>query len=93
MARPRRADIEQLKEEVAGYERLQRGEFDELQNVEGLGRLRIAQGLSQRELAERLEMAATGGTFGTYLSRLAGPELIERDRERGVRLNPEMMGD
>ncbi len=35
---------------------------------------------------------AGGGTFGTYLSRLAGPELIERDRTRGVRLKPEMMG-
>jgi transcriptional regulator with XRE-family HTH domain len=49
---------EQLKEEVASYERLQRGEFDELHNFEGLGRLlvalRIAQGLTQRELAERL---------------------------------------
>lgn len=48
--------------------------------------------LSREELAERIGIAAAGGTFGTYLSRLAGPELIERDRERGVRLNPEMMG-
>lgn len=49
---------EQLKEEVASYERLQRGEFEELQNFEGLGRLlialRISKGISQRELAERL---------------------------------------
>lgn len=44
------------------------------------------------DLAGYLGMAASGGTFGTYLSRLAGPELIERDRDRGVRLNPEMMG-
>ncbi len=49
---------EQLKEEVESYERLRRGEFDEVTNFEGMGRLlialRISQGLSQRELAERL---------------------------------------
>jgi DNA-directed RNA polymerase specialized sigma subunit len=49
---------EQLREEVESYERLKRGEFEELRNFAGLGRLlialRIAQGLSQRELAERL---------------------------------------
>ena len=49
---------EQLKEEVESYERLRRGEFEELTNFEGMGRLlialRISQGLSQRELAERL---------------------------------------
>jgi predicted XRE-type DNA-binding protein len=49
---------EQLREEVAGYERLKRGEFDGLENFHGLGvmlvSLRIAQGLSQRELASRL---------------------------------------
>jgi DNA-binding XRE family transcriptional regulator len=49
---------EQLKEEVESYERLRRGEFDEVTNFEGMGRLLIAlriwQGLSQRELAERL---------------------------------------
>jgi ribosome-binding protein aMBF1 (putative translation factor) len=48
----------QLKEEVESYERLMRGEFDELRNFEGLGRLlialRIARGMSQRELAQRL---------------------------------------
>jgi len=55
---PVRSFHEQLKEEVASYERLQRGEFDEVRNFEGLGRLlialRIAQGLSQRDLAVRL---------------------------------------
>lgn len=49
---------EQLCEEIESYERLRRGEFDELLNFRGVGRLlialRIAQGLSQRELAERL---------------------------------------
>ena len=48
----------QLAEEVESYERLKRGEFEEIRNLRGIGRLliglRIAQGLSQRELAERL---------------------------------------
>jgi ribosome-binding protein aMBF1 (putative translation factor) len=50
----------QLKEEVESYERLKRGEFEELENLRGLGHLlislRIAQGISQRELARRLEV-------------------------------------
>jgi ribosome-binding protein aMBF1 (putative translation factor) len=57
---PMRSFHEQLKEEVESYERLKRGEFDELRNFDGVGRLlialRIARGLSQRELAERLEV-------------------------------------
>jgi len=48
----------QLREEAETYERLKRGEFEEFRNFRGLGQLlvalRIAQGLSQRELAERL---------------------------------------
>src|SRR5271155_3849852 len=48
----------QLREEVESYERLKRQEFDELDNLRGLGHLlialRIAQGISQRELARRL---------------------------------------
>jgi ribosome-binding protein aMBF1 (putative translation factor) len=55
---PLRSFHEQLQEEVTSYERLKRGEFDEIRNFQGMGRLlialRIAQGLSQRELAERL---------------------------------------
>jgi DNA-binding Xre family transcriptional regulator len=55
---PVRSFHEQLKEEVESYERLKRGEFDELRNFEGLGRLlialRIAKRVSQRDLAERL---------------------------------------
>lgn len=51
---------EQLREEVESYEWLCRGDFEELTNFEGVGRLlialRIAQGISQRELAERLEV-------------------------------------
>ena len=50
----------QLKEEVESYERLKRGEFEQLDNLRGLGQLlislRIAQGLSQRELAKRLDV-------------------------------------
>ena len=49
---------QQLKEEVESYERLRRGEFEELRNFEGVGQLlvalRMSQGISQRELAERL---------------------------------------
>lgn len=48
----------QLEEEVQSYERLKRGELGELSNLHGLGHalvaLRIALGLTQRELAERL---------------------------------------
>ncbi len=50
----------QLEEEVANYERLKRGEFEELDNLKGFGHLlialRIAQGISQRELAKRLDV-------------------------------------
>ena len=50
----------QFKEEVESYERLKRGEFEELDNLRCLGHLlialRIAQGVSQRELAKRLEV-------------------------------------
>ena len=55
---PLRSFHEQLAEEVASYERLKRGEMGELLNLHGLGTtlvaLRIALGLTQRELAERL---------------------------------------
>ena len=55
---PMRSFHEQLKEEVESYERLKRGEFEGLRNFEGVGRLlialRIAQGISQRDLSERL---------------------------------------
>ncbi len=48
----------QLVEEVESYERLRRGQFSEVQNLHGLGRLliglRIARNMSQRELAEKL---------------------------------------
>lgn len=48
----------QLREEVESYERLKRGEFDELINFRGLGHLlialRIARGLTQTDLAAKL---------------------------------------
>ena len=50
----------QLREEVESYERLRRGEFEELVNLRGLGHLlislRISKGISQRELAKRLDV-------------------------------------
>ena len=48
----------QLKEEVEAYERIKRGDFEELLNLGGLGLslvgLRIARGITQRELAKHL---------------------------------------
>ena len=53
----------QLKEEVETYERLKRGEFAELQDLGGLGRLlvasRIYRGISQRDLATKLDVHET----------------------------------
>ena len=50
----------QLKEEVEAYERLKRGEFEDIENLRGIGHLlissRIAQGVTQRELARRLNV-------------------------------------
>lgn len=48
----------QLREEVESYERLRQGIVEEVHNLHGLGRvligLRIARGISQKDLAERL---------------------------------------
>jgi DNA-binding XRE family transcriptional regulator len=72
----------QLREEVDAYERLQRGEFEELDNLRGLGHLlitsRIAQGLTQRELARRL------GVHETQVSR------DERNESFGITLERTM---
>ena len=50
----------QLAEEVQSYERLKRREFAEIENLRGIGHLlislRIALGLSQRDLANRLKV-------------------------------------
>ena len=76
---PIRSFHEQLEEEVAAYERLKRGEFDGLENLRGLGSLlvslRIAQGLSQRELALRL------GVHESQVSR------DERNEYHGITLD------
>ena len=57
---PMRSFHMQLVEEVDGYEKLKRGEFEELHNFQGIGRmliaLRIHRGLSQRQLAEKLNV-------------------------------------
>ena len=57
---PLRSFTLQLKEEVEAYERMQRGSFDPIQNLAGLGQLLIAArvfaGLNQRELAKRLRV-------------------------------------
>lgn len=53
----------QLVEEVQSYERLKRGQFSEFENLHGLGQtligLRIARGMTQRELARRLSVDET----------------------------------
>ena len=62
----------QLEEEVQSYERLKRGDVGELLNLHGLGRtlvaLRIAKGLSQRELA---------GLLGVHESQVSRDERNE----------------
>lgn len=53
----------QLADDVEIYERLRRGELGELENLNGLGEaligLRIAAGITQRELARRLGVDET----------------------------------
>lgn len=75
---PMRSFHQQLEEEAASYERLKRGEFDEIQNLRGLGQLlvslRIARGLTQRQLAEKL------GVHETQVSR------DERNEYHGITL-------
>ena len=75
---PMRSFHHQLEEEIAGYERLRRGEFDELLNLRGLGQLlvslRVARGLTQRQLAEKL------GVHETQVSR------DERNEYHGITL-------
>jgi len=74
----------QLKEEVESYERLKRGEFDELVNFRGFGHLlialRIAQGISQRDLAKRL------GVHESQVSRDERNEYFGITLERAVKI-------
>jgi DNA-binding XRE family transcriptional regulator len=55
---PLRSFQAQLEEEIAWYENVRRGHFQPLRSLTGIGRLliglRIARGLTQRELADRL---------------------------------------
>ncbi len=74
----------QLKEEVEAYERLKRGEFEELKNLRGLGHLlitsRIAQGITQRDLARRL------GVHETQVSRDERNEYFGITLERAAKI-------
>ena len=74
----------QLQEEVESCERLKRGEFDDLDNLRGLGHLlistRIAQGISQRELARRL------GVHESQVSRDERNEYFGVTLERAVKI-------
>jgi ribosome-binding protein aMBF1 (putative translation factor) len=74
----------QLREEVESYERLKRHEFDELDNLRGLGQLlialRIARGISQRELAKRL------GVHESQVSRDERNEYFGITLERAVKV-------
>jgi ribosome-binding protein aMBF1 (putative translation factor) len=74
----------QLREEVEAYERLKRGEFEDLENLRGLGLVlitsRIAQGLSQRDLARRL------GVHESQVSRDERNEYFGITLERAMKI-------
>ena len=67
----------QLAEEVKSYERLKRGQFTEIEDLHGLGRLlvglRIARNLSQRELAEKLGVHETQVSRDERMNTTASP--------------------
>jgi ribosome-binding protein aMBF1 (putative translation factor) len=81
---PLRSFRQQLAEEVESYDRLKRGEFDEIRNLRGIGHLliaaRIYRGLSQRELAERL------GVHESQISRDERNEYHNITLERATRI-------
>jgi len=74
----------QLQEEVESYERLKRGEFEELDNLHGFGNLlialRIAQGMSQRDLAKKL------GVHESQVSRDERNEYFGITMERAAKI-------
>ncbi len=74
----------QLNEEVDSYERLKRREFDEIDNFRGFGHLlislRIAQGMTQRELARRL------GVHESQISRDERNEYFGVTLERAMKV-------
>ena len=75
---------EQIKDEVESYERLKKGRLDELRNLHGVGQMligvRVAMGLSQRELAEKL------GVHESQVSRDERNEYYGVTVERAVRI-------
>jgi DNA-binding XRE family transcriptional regulator len=75
---------QQLQEDVEIYERLKRGEFDELENLQGLGPLliglRIYRGLTQKQLADLL------GTHESQVSRDEHNEYHNITLERANRI-------
>jgi ribosome-binding protein aMBF1 (putative translation factor) len=81
---PSRILHDQIKDEVASYERLKKGRFDELRNLHGVGQMligvRIAMGLSQRELAEKL------GVHESQVSRDERNEYYGITIERAARI-------
>lgn len=81
---PLRSFRQQLAEEVESYDRLKRGQFDEIRNLRGIGHLliaaRIYRGLSQRELAERL------GVHESQISRDERNEYHNITLERATRI-------
>ena len=81
---PMRSFHEQLEEEARSYERLRRGDFDEVRNLRGLGQLlislRIARGMTQRHLAERL------GVHESQVSRDERNEYHHITLERATRI-------
>lgn len=81
---PMQSFHQQLAEEVASYERLKRGEFDEIHSLRGIGELliatRIYRGLTQRELAQRL------GVHESQISRDERNEYHNITLERAARI-------
>lgn len=75
---------EQLREEVEVYERMKRGDLGALRNLTSIGRwligVRIAKGLSQQELADRLSVAPS------QISRDEGNEYHGISVERAQRI-------
>jgi len=74
----------QLLEEVESYERLKRGEFDELINLRGLGHLlislRISKGMTQADLAQKL------GVHSSQVSRDERNEYFGITLERAIKV-------
>lgn len=88
---PSRVFLDQIKDEIVTYERLKEGEVDELHNLHGTGQMligiRIASGLSQRELAERL------GVHESQVSRDERSEYYGVTVERAARVLDSMQAD